>query len=185
MDEAERLRRELQREVEILERLNARLRSLLQTRGASPELTSATDEASGEVWRQSRGLEASAATALAGLRSGDASFLPWVVAYIEVDPWYPFSGYMKGDLMRQLRKFDIESRQADRLRAAILGNLSKGRRLEFGEVRKLARRLDTAAFRRELAKRLQEGDADTRERAQLLLDACALNDYRQDLRSAR
>ena len=186
MDEAERLRRELQREVEILERLGTRRLKLAQTRGAPPGWQADWDKANRDLWEQVRVLSTPAEHALAQLRQGDPSPIPWVIAFLEADPWFFRSGYLKGNYARVLRRYDLDPNQRERLRAAILNNLHKGGRLEFGEVRRLARRLDTPDLRRQVAKFLDHPDPGTRERAQLLLASCALNDQSgRDLRSER
>ena len=100
----------------------------------------------------------------------------WVIAYLEADPWYFRSGYLKASLSRWLRQVTLSEGQRDRLRAAILDNLPKGPRLDFTETRKLARRLDTPAFRAALERLAAHPDPGTADRARRLLAACALND---------
>lgn len=185
MDAAERLLRELQREVEEIERLRSRWRTLAEQRRSHDASSEAASTASRELWEQWHHIAARAERVLEQLRAGDASGVPWAIAFLEADPWFFRSGYMKGNYARLLRRFELSTNQRERLRAAILNNLHKGGRLEFGEVRRLARRLDTADFRKRVAKYLDHPDPGTRERAQLILESCSLNDQPgRDLRSA-
>lgn len=186
MDEAERLRRELQREVEILERLRTRRLKLAQTRGVPPGWQADWDKANRDLWEQVGVLSTPAEHALAQLRQGDPSPIPWVIAFLEADPWFFRSGYLKGNFLRLFRRYPLDAPKQQRLRSAILNTLDKGGRLEFGEARRLARRLDTPDFRKQVARFLDHPDPGTRERAQLILASCTLNDQPgRDLRSKR
>ena len=183
MDEAERLRRELQREVDALEERRSKWQRMVQHYGYEG---TRTNTAGRELWELIRRLSEPAERVLDQLRAGDASGIPWAIAFLEADPWFFRSGYMKGNYARLLRRFELDRAQRQRLRAAILNNLHKGCRLEFGEVRRLARRLDTPDFRTRVSRFLEHPDSGTRERAQLILASFALNDQTgRDLRSER
>lgn len=119
------------------------------------------------------------------LGSGDAEAVEWAIAYVEADPWYFRSGYTKARLSRGLRQVGLREKQRERLRVAILNNLGKGSRFEFGETRRLARRLDSAKFRESIERFLKHPDKGTVERARRLLESCRLNETRGDLRGAR
>lgn len=119
------------------------------------------------------------------LRAGDISAVGWGVAILEADPYHFRSGYLKSDISRWLRRVPLSELQKDRLRAAILNTLPKGGGLEFGETRRLARRLDSPRFRKQIEKFLTHPDPGTMERARLLLESCRLNETRGDLRGAR
>lgn len=119
------------------------------------------------------------------LRDGEATAVEWGIAILEADPYQFRSGYLKSDISSYLRKFELTGGQRERRRAAILSTLDKGNRLEFGETRKLARRLDTPKFRKAIEKFLKHPDPGTRERAALLLESCNLNETKGDLRGAR
>lgn len=124
--------------------------------------------------------------ALDGLRDGDTSGVEYAIAYLEADPWYFRSGYLKGRIARWLRQIDLSERQRERLRTVLLAALQKGSRYEQVEHRKLARRLDTSAFRAELSERARSKDEAIARRATLMLRSCELNDTPgRDLRGAR
>ena len=114
------------------------------------------------------------------LRAGDDEAVEWGVAYLEADPWAFRTGYTKAAVSRRLRQESLSVEQRERLRAAILNLVQKGPRFDFNETRRLARRLDTPKFRRQVESFLKHPDAGTRQRAQLLLESCDLNDTRGD-----
>ena len=124
--------------------------------------------------------------ALEALRNGDTGGAEYAIAYLESDPWYFRSGYLKGRIARWLRQIDLSERQRERLRTVLLAALQKGSRYEQVEHRKLARRLDTSAFRAELSERARSKDEAIARRATLMLRSCELNDTPgRDLRGAR
>jgi hypothetical protein len=80
----------------------------------------------------------------------------------------------------------LSEHQRERLRTVLLAALQKGSRYEQVEHRKLARRLDTSAFRAELSERARSKDEAIARRATLMLRSCELNDTPgRDLRGAR
>ena len=122
---------------------------------------------------------------LGRIRSEDPSDAEWGLAVLEADPWCFDSGYMKARISRALRNRALNPMQVERVRAAILNNLHKGRRLEFNETRRLARRVDSPEFRNAIERYLRHSDPDTRERAAMLLESCRMNETRGDMRGAR
>lgn len=124
--------------------------------------------------------------ALEGLRDGDTGGAEYAIAYLEADPWYFRSGYLKGRIARWLRQVELSESHCERLRTVLLGALQKGSRYEQVDYRKLARRLDTPAFRVELGKLARSKDEGIAHRAMLTLRFCELNDTPgRDLRGAR
>ena len=125
-------------------------------------------------------------SALDGLKDGDTSGAEYAIAYLEADSWYFRSGYLKGRIARWLRQVELDELQRERLRAVLLAALQKGSRYEQVEYRKLARRLDTPAFRAELSNLARSKDEAIARRATLILRFCELNDMPgRDLRGAR
>ena len=125
-------------------------------------------------------------TALEALQLGDAAGTEYALAYLEADPWYFRSGYLKGRIARWLRQVELSEQQRDRLRAALVASLRKGSRYEQVEYRKLARRFDSPDFRAELEALAASKDNGIANRAALMLRFCELNDTPgRDLRGAR
>ena len=93
-----------------------------------------------------------------------------IIEYLEKDPWKFGSGYQKADMIRLLRKLDLKPKQVDRLRKVLLSIVDKRDRREFRHYCLLARKLDSARLRRDLARRLQSPDKGIRRRAGWMLD---------------
>jgi hypothetical protein len=124
--------------------------------------------------------------ALEMLQLGDASGAEYAIAYLEADPWYFRSGYLKARIARWLRQIELDDSQQERLRIVIVAGIQKGSRYEQVEYRKLGRRLDTEAFRDVLKRLTARPEAGVARRASLALKACELNDTPgRDLRGAR
>lgn len=107
-----------------------------------------------------------------GLKAGDPATVDVGIAFLEADPICHRSGYIKADLLRFLGRVPLTAAQADRLRAIILAVAATRDGREFRRYCALARKLDTAAFRRQL-RELAESDDDSavRRRAGWVLDA--------------
>lgn len=117
------------------------------------------------------------------LRNRDTSGIEYVIAFMEADPWFFHSGYLKQKFARYLRGVQITAPQRDRLRAAVLGAFKKGRREDLKEYVSLARKLDGPSFREGLRQLVDGADEGTSERAARALAACVMNDLPgQDLR---
>jgi hypothetical protein len=95
-----------------------------------------------------------------------------VIEWLAEDPFCYNSGYLKQTVMRLLRSFDFTEAQADELRSVVLDVLPRGRRKEFRELRRLARRVDSPGFRDDLRALITASDADTAERARMVLGLC-------------
>jgi hypothetical protein len=115
-------------------------------------------------------------SALEMLQLGDPSGAEYAIAYLEADPWYFRSGYLKGRIARWLRQVDLDDGDRERLRKVIVAGIQKGSRYEQVEYRKLGRRLDTEEFRANLRKLAGSKDEGIARRASLALKACGLND---------
>lgn len=95
-----------------------------------------------------------------------------ILAWLEEDHFALHTGYLKQKILRRLRRFIFDSEQETVLRRVVLASIQRGRRQEFVETRRLARQLDGPAFRQDLETLTQAVDADTAERARLILGLC-------------
>jgi hypothetical protein len=109
--------------------------------------------------------------AYAKLKAGDSSGIETILQFLEADPIFFRSGYLKADLVRFLSRTPLSGPQIERLRVVVLrvAGLRDGR--EFRRYCRLARRLDAPPFRSELEALLSSDDADIRRRAGWVLDA--------------
>jgi hypothetical protein len=104
------------------------------------------------------------------LRNRDPAGLPIAIEFLEADPWFFRTGYVKEKLIRYLLRFDVSERDAARLRNVVLAAVDQCYRREFREYCRLARKVDAPELRQQLHERLTQGNADIRRRAQWMLD---------------
>ena len=72
-----------------------------------------------------------------------------VIEWLAEDPFCHESGYLKQTVMRH-RRFEFTDAQAAALRSVVLDSIQRGKRKEFRELRRLARRLDSPGLRGDL-----------------------------------
>jgi len=71
------------------------------------------------------------AKAMSLLAANDPNTIETAVRFLEADPWFFRSGYIKADILRQLRRAPLNNDQRDRLRQAILTRIRGEDRREF------------------------------------------------------
>ena len=109
---------------------------------------------------------------LANVRKANRDAIDEAIAWLRLDPFCLWSGYLKRDLMRALAQQKLSTRQAEAVRKMLLEILPRGRRQEFRDACRLARAVNSEAFRRELAEVVSVGDTGTAERARWMLEGC-------------
>jgi len=87
---------------------------------------------------------------LARLRAGDPEVIETAVRFLELDPYFFRSGYIKADLLRHLKRVPLTKSQEQRLRNVILARLSGPDRRELRGYCRLAARLVAPAFHMQL-----------------------------------
>jgi hypothetical protein len=103
------------------------------------------------------------------LAQGDTGGLESGIRFLEADPYFDRSGYMKADLLRLIKRLPLEPEQAHRLRAVVIDAVERRGGREFRAYCRLARRLDGLELREALAKRLNSGDEAIRRRSRWML----------------
>jgi hypothetical protein len=106
------------------------------------------------------------------LSKGDVTALESAVAFLEADPWFFRSGYIKGYLIRYINRIELPPGYADRLRRMVLSATEGRQWREFRAYCRLARKLDSPELRAELTRLLDHPDPAVRRRARWALDAC-------------
>lgn len=142
------------------------------------------DARSGRRWGQgssevvsyrlmSRGaLPADPAGLLADVRKANRESIDEAIAWLLLDPFCLWSGYLKRDLMRALAQQKLSTRQAESVRKMLLEILPRGRRQEFRDACRLARAVNNEAFRSQLAEVENGSEAGTAQRARWMLEGC-------------
>jgi hypothetical protein len=104
-------------------------------------------------------------------KRGDPSRADMLIDFLEADPFYFRSGYLKGDLVRWLNRTPLSAKQNSRLRAVVLHVVATGWRREFRRYCGLARRLDGQEFRAALERLASSDHEGVRLRARWVLAA--------------
>jgi hypothetical protein len=107
------------------------------------------------------------------LTKGDADGLESAIRFLEADPYFDRSGYVKADLLRLIKGLPFNCEQRARLRAVVIDAVERRGGREFRAYCRLARRLDGPELREELARQLSSGDAAMRRRAGWMLQVLA------------
>jgi hypothetical protein len=95
-----------------------------------------------------------------------------LIAFLEADPYFYGSGYMKEEVLRLLKRCDLTPTQAERLRGVILHIVERPSwRREFRHYTRLARKVDSPAFRATLQEFADNGSLRERVRAAWILNA--------------
>ncbi len=93
------------------------------------------------------------------------------IEFLNADPWFFRSGYVKAKLIRMLTRLPLTTEQLDRLRSVVLNVVDRRGGQEFRAYCRLARRVDAPDLRANLQLRLSHSDKGVRRRAGWVLDA--------------
>jgi hypothetical protein len=117
-------------------------------------------------------------TEIQRLRGGDLGGLETAVAFLEADPWFFRSGYVKEMLIWLVRRVELPREYAARLEKVVLAVVDGRDRREFRNFCRLARKVDTPELRGQLLHRLKNEDPRVRRHAAGVLAACERTDGR-------
>ncbi len=109
---------------------------------------------------------------LADVRKANRESIDEAIIWLRLDPFCLWSGYLKRDLMRALAQQKLSTRQAETVRKMLLEILPRGRRQEFRDACRLARAVNSEAFRSQLAEVVRVADSGTAQRARWMLEGC-------------
>lgn len=99
------------------------------------------------------------------LKAGNPKGLENAIQFLECDPMFFRSGYIKADLAKYIRRVPISDRDAERLEQVILKVLDSRDCREFREYCRLARKLNSERLWTEIDSRLLSDDPAIRRRA--------------------
>jgi hypothetical protein len=97
------------------------------------------------------------------------------IAFLEADPWFFGSGYLKADLLKIITQVELSHLQLARLRKVVVDIVDKRGGREFRWYCRLACKVQSLEVREELRRRLSSGDANIKRRARWMLDWIAEN----------
>ena len=105
------------------------------------------------------------------LRSDDWSGLESAIGFLEADPFFFRSGYVKARLLKLVKRAPLTAAQARRLRQVVLAAIEGRDRREFRWFCRLAVRLDEPELRRQIEAWTLSDDPGLRRRAGWARDA--------------
>jgi hypothetical protein len=105
------------------------------------------------------------------LNEGHHPDIERAIAFLEADPWFFRSGYLKQALLTRLKRVPLSRDQAQRLRAVLLNLIDTRDRHEFRYYCHLARALWTPEFEEALIGRMSADDPNIRRRATWMMRA--------------
>ena len=99
-----------------------------------------------------------------------------ILDFLEADPVFFRSGYMKESLLGELKKRTLDRREVERLQGIIFSVVRKPDRREFRRYCRVAATVDDQGFREKLRHLEVVDDADVRRRAAWVLAALNANE---------
>jgi hypothetical protein len=105
------------------------------------------------------------------LTKGDEAALETAIEFLEADPMFFRSGYVKADVLRLVKRMPLSEERAECLRAVVLGVVDKRASQEFRRYCRLAIRIATPSLRQDLKKRIDGEDPATARRARWMQEA--------------
>lgn len=91
------------------------------------------------------------------------------IAFLQADPFFATSGYMKVELIRRLKRVPLTDLQKQRLRAVALARVDGPDRNEFAAYGKLALAVRSPGLEAEVQRRLSSDDPGIRRRARWMM----------------
>lgn len=108
---------------------------------------------------------------IVGLKERDLDAIEFAVRFLEEDPWFFRSGYLKEEIVQRLGQCPRSSLQDERLRTVVLQRCEGPTRREFRRYCRLARRLKAPHFEEALNKLTQASSPRTVRHASWVLEA--------------
>jgi transposase len=105
------------------------------------------------------------------LKNGDARGVEMAIEFLEADPWFFRSGYIKANLARFLKHVTLSNQQVRRLEKVLFKIADERNTQEFRNYCRLARTVATPALIEALKKRLTDDNIHRRLRATWMLFA--------------
>jgi hypothetical protein len=105
------------------------------------------------------------------LKGRDGHGLEPAITFLEIDPWFFRSGYVKADLLRYICRMEIPGIFEQRLREVVLQAIKLRDRREFRYYCRLARKIDSPDLRSAIEPLCQHMDEGIRRRANWVLGA--------------
>ncbi len=116
------------------------------------------------------------------LKAGDAAGLETAIRFLEADPYFFRSGYIKAWLIRGIKPSMLTPAYRKRLQQVVLSLIDRRDDRDFRAFCKLACKVDAPELREQLTQRLTHNDPNVRRRARWVLEALAQKDSMEKIR---
>ncbi len=93
----------------------------------------------------------------------------FVFEYLEVDPYYYWSGHIKEKLLTKIKKLDFSEEECEIIRALVLRRIEKRALREFKHICRLIRKVETKGFHESVMDRSKSRDSRVKRRAEFAL----------------
>lgn len=108
---------------------------------------------------------------MALLKNGDVAAVEKAIAFLEVDPFFHSSGYIKEKILRYLVRADLTVKQLKLLQRILLRHLQETERREFRSYCKLAKKIADDSLIKTFDENLLSVDPGVVRRAKYMLDS--------------
>lgn len=105
------------------------------------------------------------------LRAGDVAGLESAVLFLEADPFFFGTEYVKEKLIRAIKRHMLTPNDSSCLQRVVLSLVDRRDGREFRDYCRLARKVDSPELREQLEKRLTHNDPNIARRARWVLEA--------------
>ena len=99
----------------------------------------------------------------------DESIIEFMISFLELDPDYFRSGYIKEEILKKIKRAKLNDKQIHRLRNVLYSAIENRGSREFKRYCRLAPRIANTAFKEWLLKTAQVTDGAKKSRAKLML----------------
>ena len=113
-------------------------------------------------------------------RYANRNLLEFVVCFLEIDPWFYSSGYLKQIFLTRLKRSDFDEATKERLRRVLLDAVHRRGTREFKYYCRLAAVVADADLVSALEKASEDTDGAVASRAKLMLDRIRQRQERRD-----
>jgi len=168
-----KLGRLIEEHAQALREMNEAIHATLKLRDRSPDHRSAWSDACDCFHRayDQLAFPGGLSDGLRRLSEGDATAVEAAVAFLEADPWFFRSGYIKADLIRYLKRLPLTDSQLARLRSVVLRRIAGPDRREFRSYAQLAPHVSTPGFEQAVRDATASDEPGVARRARWVLQA--------------
>ena len=118
------------------------------------------------------------------LQAGDRAGLESALLFLEADPYFFGTGYLRTHLSRYIKPPMLSSSDTTRIQKIIVAAVETRHDRDFGAFYRLAKKVDAPELRAQLERRLTHDDTDVRRRARWVLEALAQKDSMEAAKKA-